>query len=453
MSGAWSLRARLTAIILLPLLSLATVAGLWQLTNARRTAAEVFDRSLLGAALAVVNDVASSGGDALSPATRDLLADTSGGPVFYHVYAPDGVIVAGYATPPVGIPRTPESEVNQPTRFEATYQGRRVSGVRLQTRTSIEGFTGIFTTTVWQDAAVRSAFVRDLVLRSVAVIAGLIVSLALIVWFGVRYGLRPLTDLEDAIAQRSSDELSPIRRPVPGEVRGIVATLNSLFAQVSRTLEAQSEFISNAAHQLRNPVAGILSLAEAVERAPDAEAARVRARDLTVAAREAAELSQKLLVLERASAVSPSAAREDLELAGALRDWVGRMQVPEGVTIAVRSDRPVTLRADATMLRESLANLVDNAVRHGGARLSRIDVSLEVTGDEAVLTVADDGEGVRERDLPRTLERFAQIAPTSASGVGLSIVEAVAQGHLGWMKVDVPEGGGFRVRIGLPRSL
>ena len=119
--------------------------------------------------LAVANDVTISGGDALSLRTRDILADTSGGQVFYHVYAPDGVIVAGYATPPVGIPATPV-EAASPRYFEAIYQGSDVHGVRLQTSAQIDGFSGIFTTTVWQESSVRDAFVRDLVSRSTATI-------------------------------------------------------------------------------------------------------------------------------------------------------------------------------------------------------------------------------------------------------------------------------------------
>jgi len=187
-----TLRARLTAIILFPLLSVAVLVGLWQLSNARRTAAEVFDRSLLSTAMAVINDVAVSGGDALSERTQNILAETSGGQVFYHVYAPDGVIVAGYATPPVGIPSLAREAAAQPTYFEGTYLGRTVSGVRLQLNTEIDGFSGVFTTTIWQDRDVRIAFVRSLILRTLVVILILVASLAMIVWFGVKYGLRPL---------------------------------------------------------------------------------------------------------------------------------------------------------------------------------------------------------------------------------------------------------------------
>ena len=451
MTWTLSLRARLTAIILLPLLAVATVAGLWQLGNAHRTAAEIFNRSLLSAALAVANDVTVSGGDALSPRTRDILADTSGGLVFYHVYAPDGVIVAGYATPPVGIPRA-DAEAAEPTYFEAAYLGRNVSGVRLQRQAQVEGFSGIFTTTVWQDNAVRAAFVRGLVTRSLITICGLIASLALIVWFGVRLGLAPLLGLEQAIEQRSSEDLSPIRRRVPEEVDGIVQTLNRLFEQVTRSMAAQGEFISNAAHQLRNPIAGVLSLAEAVHSAPNPEEAKRRSADLLAAAREAADLSQKLLLLERAKSISPTSTHQAIDLDEALPAWVDSYREKSSSDAAIELDRHGSLgtfSCDPTMLREAIVNLLDNAVQHGGGLLSRITVRSERRPDSLEISVSDDGQGIAAEDLPAARERFRQPAPTSTSGLGLSIVEAVAEGHGGSLAIDILDPG-LRVWLRLP---
>ena len=445
-----SLRMRLTLIILLPLLAIATATGLWQLNNARRTAAEVFDRSLLSAALAVTNDVILSGGDALSNRTRNILNDTSGGLVFYHVYAPDGVIVAGYATPPVGIPRV-ETEVASPTYFTATYLGQNVIGVRMQTRAQVEGVSGIFTTTVWQDIAVRDAFVQDLVLRSLITITALIAALAIVVWFGVRLGLRPLLDLQDAIGQRSSEELSPIQRPVPDEVRGIVNTLNRLFAQVSRSLTAQSEFISNAAHQLRNPIAGVLSLAEAVNSAPDRKEAQARSEDLLEAARETADLTQKLLTFERAKAFSPESMHQRFDLGAALRDWLPAIQQGKDSCVDVVLGDTSGLGdvvGDPTMLREMISNLVDNSFKHGGPQLSKIEITSERQGDSITLKVTDDGLGIPESDVTAALERFSQLSPTSGAGLGLPIVEAIATSHGGHMQVS-PLQQGLEVTVKL----
>ena len=446
-----SLRARLTAIILLPLLAVATIVGLWELNNARRTAAGVFDRSLLSAALAVANDVAISGGDALSARTRDILSDTSGGLVFYHVYAPDGVIVAGYATPPVGIPRTSEAP-SSPTYFEAAYLGRDVHGVRLQTSTQIDGFSGIFTTTVWQDATVRAAFVRDLVLRSVIATGGLILALALIVWFGVRVGLRPLLGLERAIARRTSDELSPIQRAVPVEVEGIVQTLNRLFDQVSHSMAAQSEFISNAAHQLRNPIAGVLSLAEAVNSARTPDEAQARSRDLLEAARETADLSQKLLLLERAKTISPTSAMEVFELGEALRDWVETFEATNAAGVATEFKAAGELgnvKGDPTMLREAVFNLVDNAILHGGPDLSRVTIGAEMDGANCVISVSDDGLGISANQIEVAKGRFQQLSPSSGIGLGVSIVQAVADGHGGTFDL-IPLSPGLKAEMRLP---
>lgn len=131
MNNSLSLRARLTLIILLPLTAVTVGIGLWQIQETRVTAVAVYERSLLSAALAVANDVARSDCYALSPETNDLLQNSSGGLVFYHVYAPDGVILAGYATPPVGIDRVLDTGLRFQT-FDASYQGRPVYGVRLR---------------------------------------------------------------------------------------------------------------------------------------------------------------------------------------------------------------------------------------------------------------------------------------------------------------------------------
>ena len=148
-----SLRARLTGIILVPLLLTVLAIATWAARDAQQRAADRFDRSLLVTALGISRDTAFTGGDALSRETRDLLADTSGGPVFYHVYAPDGVFVTGYATPPVPSQDMDPSEAF--SYFDAIYQGQSVRAVRFSDLMTIDGLSGEFTFTVWQDHLYR----------------------------------------------------------------------------------------------------------------------------------------------------------------------------------------------------------------------------------------------------------------------------------------------------------
>lgn len=457
LTESFSLRSRLTLIILIPLLAISVLVGFWAFKNANQTASDIFNRSLLAAALAVSNDVTLSGGDALSDRTREILADTSGGLVFYHVYAPDGVIVAGYATPPVGIPQITEQD-SGPSYFTARYQGQDVNGVRLQLRTEIDGFSGTFTITVWQKASVREAFISDLQNQSLIIISALILSIACVVWFGVRLGLSPLLDLRKAIDRRSSDELSPIRRHVPVELKGIVATLNRLFRHMSESMTAQSDFISNAAHQLRNPIAGVLSLAEAVNTAHGEQETKKRAAELLVSARSAADLSNKLLAIERMKAAASQQLFTPLDLSSALINWFPDLEKTAGATIAITQTHLETvppINCDATMLHEALVNLVDNARKHGGPTLDEIKIEcrLHIKSHQKVveISVADNGIGIKEAEIPTAIERFSQLPSGSnqGSGLGLTLVQTVAHAHGGDIQLKA-ENPGLKVSLYLP---
>lgn len=450
-----SLRLRLTGIILGPLLIIAIAVGIWQLGYTRHKAQDIFDRSLLTTALAIAADVARSGGDALSLETRDLLGDTSGGPVYYHAYAPSGVYVTGYATPPA---RSPEAIAQHGDAFygiyDSTYFGRPVRALRLRQLTTVGGIAGTYTYTVWQDLTILETLIRELARQVLTVMAVLIGSVALVVWFGVNLGLRPLLDLEDAISRRNSDDLSPIRRPVPPEARGLVLRLNTLFGKVEATMQAQASFISNAAHQLRNPIAGVLAMAEAVRRAPTPEDARARAAELLTSAREVRDLANKLLTLERASVAGGPLERIDLvQLLGDLGyDVRPRAQEQHVDLVLTLARSPVMVEADRLMLREAIANLIDNALRHGGAGLGRITIALATTAGEARLSVSDDGRGLSAAEVPLAMARFGQVGTSEGSGLGLPIAEAVVASRGGRLEI-APAGNtrkGLTVALYLP---
>ena len=454
MKSPQSLRSRLILIILTPLLVVSFVAGVWQFRATTKRAENIFDRGLLSAALAISRDVAISGGDALSPGTRRLINDTSGGELFYHVFAPDGVFVTGYSTPPVPPGPLPVGAA-EPLYFDAIYQKEDVRVLRFQDVTTVDGVSGTFNITVWQSADVRRSFVREVVTRSFAVIALLVTCVALIVWFGVRLGLRPLMELEGAIARRSSTDLEPIRRAVPLETSGLVQTLNRLLDQVSRRISSKDEFISNAAHQLRNPIAGVLALAEAVESAPDEAAAKRRSRELLHAARETSRLANQLLSFERArgSDISMTGERLDIcELGTEIIESVLQSASDPAVELSfVRPDAPVVVFGDRVMLREAVLNLVTNALVHGGKHLSHITLTIEASGQTAVITVEDDGIGIPTEKQDQAKSRFGQAGGGGGSGLGLPIAAKVADNHGGTLEVRSPQKGAS-VRLALPTA-
>ena len=454
MNNSLSLRARLTLLILAPLMVVAALVGAWAYFDAQSTAAERFDRSLLSTALAISRDTAVTGGDALSEETRDLLQDTSGGRVFYHVYAPDGVFVTGYATPPVP-PETVSPEATQ-TYYDAIYRGEPVRALRFSQSTSIDGVTGLFTFTVWQQTAVRDGFVRTRTGPVFFIIASMIGALALLVWFGVARGLAPLTDLESAIERRSSTDLAPIKRRIPQEVTGIVGRFNDLLAELSRTLDAKDAFISDAAHQLRNPIAGVMSLADSVANAKTYDDAITRSEDLRDAARDAGQLANNLLTLERARA-APTEAQVQTFAPVVLLDHIGAAfsESAKAKSIAFAAevtDQPVRLSGDPVMFEQAILNVLNNALSHGGAGLSRVDMVARVSAPNFTVDISDDGTGIAPKDFERALGRFSQIGPSAGSGLGLPIAQAVLESFGGEISLSQAQLG-LRVTMIFPLTV
>ena len=441
-----SLRMRLVLIILVPLLMIAGVVGFLALRDAEARAAERFDRSLLSAALAISRDVAVSGGDALSPETTAILRDTSNGRVFYHVYAPDGVFVTGYATPPV----PPRGAEGAQVYFDSAYQGEAVRSLRFVDTMLIDGLSGDFTFTVWQDHALRDALVADLSWRTFQIIASLVLGVALVVWFGVRSGLRPLLDLEAAIAKRSPDDLTPIRRAVPVEAAGIANRLNQLFGRVDETLAAKNTFISNAAHQLRNPIAGVVAMSEAVGSAPSFEAMQGRSVELVAAAKHAGDLADKLLALDRATSMPKPANLADVDLVLLILGLVAGAAKRTEVEIATDVPDHAVYRCDPTLMGEAIGNLMDNALVHGGESLRRIEIALTTDGGAIEITVTDDGVGISVEHIARVKERFVQGGQSPGSGLGLAISEAILRQIDGTLEIEPNMPSGTRMVVRLP---
>lgn len=454
MNANLSLRVRLTLIILLPLLVISAAVAVWASRDAQIRSADRFDRSLLVTALGISRDTATTGGDALSPETRDLLRDTSGGPVFYHVYAPDGVFVIGYATPPV-----PPSRVSAEgyTYFDAIYQTRPVRAVRFSDRMDVGGLTGEFTFTVWQDLSLRDGFVQSLSRRTYAVMVTLVAAVALIVWFGVRVGLRPLLDLEQAIARRSAEDLNPIKRAIPQEVQGVVGRLNALLLEMSNTLRTKDNFISDAAHQLRNPIAGVLALSEAVAASKTEADFRERSADLTEAASHAAKLTEDLLAMERARLAPPPQSLPRVDLSSVLAEVTARlspMAAKRDVSLVMSGvEKPVVLRADRVLFQQAIENLVENALEHGGPGLSEIAIDMIQSSCAIQIMVLDDGKGLATDMHDVALSRFGQASPGKGSGLGLSIARAIVEAHGGALAVISGTGSGLGIRVTVPQAL
>jgi len=442
-------------MIVLPLIVVAACAAVVRQLIAEQTSQELYDKTLQTVALTISRDVVLSGGDVLAEELLDTLVYALGDPIYYRVTSPDGRFVTGYSRSPV-----PEGKVAPPTDkpqfYNGTYYDDPVRVLMFREFISEPEFGGWVTVQVWQTVSQRERHSWRLVGLSAALMAVIILSAGAVVWFGINLGLRPLMDLRDAVARRSPDDLQPIRRPVPPEVNSLVATMNALFDRLSKAFAERDAFISDAAHQLRNPIAGIQAQAEAAETAPDEPALRGRVANVAEAARRTSRLTQQLLSMEKARGRGPDMRRSEIDL-NKLAAEVMRNQAPGAMQRGVALSFDVAgdggpVHGDPVMLSEALENLIDNALRYGCNGGGRVAVKVEHDLDKIRLVVEDDGPGVPDDQREQVFQRFHRAVEDGSDGcgLGLPIVREIAEQHGGDIRL-VDSEGGARFELTLPR--
>lgn len=449
-----SLRNRLFVLIILPLLAVAVVAAIVRHMIAVDSAEKLYDNTLHAVAMTISRDVVLSEGDVLAEELLDSLVDALGDPIYYRVSGPDGRFVTGYSSPPK-IDQEIAAPTYQPQFYDGIYYGDPVRVVMFREFISEPEFGGWVTVQVWQLVRQRQAHSFRLVGLSAAVMLVIILAAGAIVWFGINLGLRPLLSLREAVSQRSPEDLGPIRRPVPPEVNSLVAAMNALFERLSSAFSERDALISNAAHQLRNPIAGIQAQAEAAESAPDETELRSRVANVAEAARRTSRLTQQLLSMEKVRGRTV-VAQDTIADLGALAADVAKTHAPgalkRGTTISFEVEgekKPIA--GDAIMISEALDNLVDNALRYGCCEGGEVDVRVEYNTDSARLVVADDGPGVPKAESERIFQRFQRAVEDGSDGcgLGLAIVREVAERHGGSIELATSEKGA-RFELTLP---
>ena len=449
-----SLRARLFVMIVLPLVVVAVAASAMRYVQARDMSTELYDQTLKVVAHAVAREVVLTQGDVLADALLDSLVGAIGDPVYYQVSAAGGRFIAGYSDAPVD-PLPADLPGGEPVFFDASYLGDPVRVVIQREFIADPVFDGWTTVQVWQTVRQRERLSLMLLFQAGAMLAAVVLAAALLVWFGINRGLAPLAGLRDAVALRSADELTPIRRPVPPEVAPLVATINQLFHRLRGELERRDAFIGNAAHQLRNPVAAIHAQAQAALESVDPGVRAARLADLTEAARRLSRMTRQLLNLDIATHAPLRVETIDL---GELVAGVARRHVPRALDAGVdvmldAPPGPVQVQGNRVLLAEAVDNLIDNALSYGSPRGSELRLQLATVQGEARIDVHDAGPGIPAAAAEHAFERFVRLGADDGggSGLGLAIVRAIAESHGGRAEL-VPVAQGCAVRVCLPLS-
>jgi signal transduction histidine kinase len=247
------------------------------------------------------------------------------------------------------------------------------------------------------------------------------------------------------------------RLPVPesrDEVYDLATTLNDMLARLEAADARQRALVSDAAHELRSPLASMRLQLEVALGHPDRQDWRETAEGVLEDTLRLSRLAEDLLALARLDESGGTARRRDpVDLDELIRQTAGRYAEAR-VAVTAHSPGPVTVYGDAIDLGRVLTNLVDNAVRHA---TSKVELALSTTGTPApaaVVTVTDDGPGIPEADRERVFDRFTRLDAARSrddggAGLGLAIVRETIRAHDGDVCLE-DAAPGLRAVVRLP---
>jgi len=280
----------------------------------------------------------------------------------------------------------------------------------------------------------RRSMMMDILLADLVPQVALVLLAGIYLVIGVKRGLQPLHVLADEIARRSSRDLRPIpEQHVFLEVRALTDTINDLLERLSSAIATQQRFIANAAHQLRTPLAGLKLQVERARRERDLPAMKPALMHIEDSADRMSHLTTQLLILARSEPINGDYELRPVDLCKLAKetcmDWVPKA-LQRHIDISFEGlTQPLYVQGDEVLLRELLANLLDNAICYGHER-GNILVKVECQSTPN-LSVEDDGPGIPEVEMDKVFERFYRIpgSPGDGCGLGLAIVKELADLH------------------------
>jgi len=451
---AWSIRRRVLAWLFLAM-ALVFSANLASSYYSNIEAADrAFDRLLLASASAIAERtvVREDGLQVNIPyVALDMLASTAQDRVFYSVSAPDGKVVTGYSDLPLPIRRDGKAPQDQ-VFYNSVFKQTPVRIIALRSFVSGSNLSGYVTVQVAQTRGDRDELTYSLLRQSALWMLVIAIVGAVTAWFGVSIGLRPLARLRDALGRRSPDDVRPVLHEVPNEFKPLVGAINAMLHRLESGLDSMRNFISDASHQLKTPLAGLQTQSEMALRESDPEEVRNALVKVNQSALRTSRLAQQLL--SHARATGHSQAFAELDIVQLVREDI-EILLPlarsNNIDLGYEGDQRAPLYGDRALIGELILNLVDNAIKYSPAG-SVVTLRVRVAEGATHLIVEDDGPGIAEENRHNVFERFVRLHSSAAEGcgLGLAIVREIATLHGASISLGDTNGGGLRVQVVFP---
>ncbi len=278
---------------------------------------------------------------------------------------------------------------------------------------------------------------------SLAAVVAIIVASAAAAYIARRVA-RPLSELADAASVAARGGSAPrVPEVGPDDVRNAAIAFNAMTDQVTRTLESQRQLLSAVGHDLRTPITAMRINIEFVE---DPELRERLQKNLD----ELQDLTEAVLSAARGTG---GEMRRQIDLAALVESVCADLD-DLGEPVVWKGHEPAPICCRANEIRRAVRNLVENAVAYG----KKADVAIEESTKAYEILIDDEGPGIDEEDRTRVFEPFVRLESsrneeTGGSGLGLTLVKAIAEGHGGEVVMENRAQGGLRVRLRLPREV
>lgn len=243
------------------------------------------------------------------------------------------------------------------------------------------------------------------------------------------------------------------------EVGRLAQTFDDLLSRLEEAFARERQFISDASHELKTPLTSINANAQLLARWGDRDE-EIRKESLRTIVAESASLAEMvngMLTLAKADS-GDAIPKEPLSLAALARDAVAstaQRAADKQLDLRLEADgEPPIVEGDASLVRQMITNLIDNAIKFTQA--GSVTVRVHAAGEEAIVEVQDTGPGIDPEDLPLVFDRFyradkSRTREAGGTGLGLAIVRSIARVHGGRVEARRPESGGTLMRVRLPR--
>jgi two-component system sensor histidine kinase QseC len=305
----------------------------------------------------------------------------------------------------------------------------------------------------------RREIVRDLLLQNTLPLLLGFPVMALLVGWAVRRGLQPLAQTAAQLEGRGPEDIGPMDgHDAPQEIEPLIGALNGLLQRLRRVLEDERTFTSNAAHELRTPLAGALIHLENALASGTEEERAASLTDAKGALTRMSRLVNQMLELARWDGATALRVFSDIDLAECIDDELVNLAafaIERNIEVVRRIEpQAASIRGWEAGIRILIRNIIDNALRYA-ATGGTVVISLALSPSQTILSISDDGPGIAPGLRESMFNRFQRGRDTAieGSGLGLPIARRIAELHRAvLLLLDSEQGSGLRVEVRFPRQ-